>query len=233
MVLIVLAGLCLLSVPLTGGNLGRLASVRLGGLWMPMAALGTQVAITVVVPGGHPGLHRALHIGTYVMIAAFLWFNRRLAGATLLGAGMTMNALAIIANGGVMPAAETAERLAGMHLRAGFDNSAHLAHPHLLWLGDVIPWPGPLNNVLSVGDLVVYAGMLVLLHRVCGRRAPRPIRLSVIPDGAAAQPARGGSSSLVGVTGGGGVVGVAGVVGLVGVVGVASPVGGTSASSFS
>ena len=80
MILIVLAGLCLLSVPLIGGNLGRLASIRFGGLWMPMAALGTQVAITIVVPGGHPALHTALHIGTYVLIAAFLWSNRRLAG---------------------------------------------------------------------------------------------------------------------------------------------------------
>jgi uncharacterized protein DUF5317 len=181
MVLIALAGLCLLSIPLTGGNLGRLACIRLAGLWIPVLALATQVIITVVAPAGHPALHRALHIGTYVLIAGFLWSNRRLPGAKLIGLGMAMNALAIIANGGVMPAAHAAEQLAGMHLRAGFDNSAHLAHPHLLWLGDVIPWPGPLNNVLSVGDLVIYAGTIALLQGTCGRRAPRPIALTPIP----------------------------------------------------
>lgn len=69
-----------------------------------------------------------------------------------------------------MAASRTAERLAGLHLRAGFENSAPLTHPHLLWLGDVIPWPGPLPNVLSVGDCLIYIGTLILLHRVCRRR---------------------------------------------------------------
>jgi hypothetical protein len=171
MILIALVGLCMLSVPLTGGNLGRLASLRLAGLWTPMLALALQVALTTIAPAGHPVLHRIAHIGTYVAILLFLWFNRRLAGVKLIGVGAFLNAVAITLNGGVMPATETAERLVGMHLRPGFDNSAPIAHAHLPWLGDVIPWPGPLPNVLSVGDLVIFAGTLVLLHRTCGRRA--------------------------------------------------------------
>ena len=53
----------------------------------------------------------------------------------------------------------------------GFENSAPLAHPHLLWFGDVIPWPGPFPNVLSIGDLLIYAGTLILLHRISRRPA--------------------------------------------------------------
>ena len=198
MILIALAGLCLLSVPLTGGNLGRLVSLRLAGLWTPMLALALQVVLTTIAPAGHPLLHRVAHIGTYVAIGLFLWFNRRLAGVKLIGVGAFLNALAITLNGGVMPATRTAERLAGMHLRAGFDNSAPVAHAHLPWLGDVIPWPGPLPNVLSVGDLLIFAGTLALLHRTCGRWAPRPIALGTVPvpDEAGAQLAGGGVSSV-------------------------------------
>jgi hypothetical protein len=190
MVLIALAGLCLLSVPLAGGNLGRLASLRLRGLWTPVLALALQVAITTIAPEGHPLLHRVAHIGTYVAIGLFLWCNRRISGVRLIGLGAFLNALAITVNGGVMPATRAAERLAGMHLRAGFDNSAPVAHAHRTWLGDVIPWPGPLPNVLGIGDLVIYAGTLVLLHRTCGPRAPRPIVLGPVPDeaGAAISP---------------------------------------------
>ncbi|MGZ4223650.1 MAG: DUF5317 family protein, partial [Solirubrobacteraceae bacterium] len=67
----------------------------------------------------------------------------------------------------------TAMRIAGMIPHAGFNNSDPLLHPHLLWLGDIIPLPlpSPLHNVLSIGDLIIYAGMLVLLHRTCGRAA--------------------------------------------------------------
>jgi hypothetical protein len=195
MVLIALAGLCLLSVPVMGGNLGRLASLRLAGLWTPVLALVLQVLITTIAPDGHPLLHRVAHIATYLAIALFLWCNRRLAGVALIGVGAFFNALAITLNAGVMPASRTAERLAGIHLRAGFDNSAPVAHAHLPWLGDVLPWPGPLHNVLSVGDLLIYAGVLVLLQRTCGRRAPRPIVLSAIPGTAGAQPGGGVSSA--------------------------------------
>jgi hypothetical protein len=82
-----------------------------------------------------------------------------------------MNALAIVLNGGVMPAAAQAQRLAGLKLGAGFHNSMHLAHPVLLWFGDIIPWPGPLPNVLSVGDCLIFAGTIVVLRRSCATPA--------------------------------------------------------------
>lgn len=169
MILVALAGLCLLTVPLAGGDVRRLAELRLRATWLPLVALGAQVAITVVAAGGSPGLHRAVHVATYVALGAFLWCNRRLPGMRVIGAGALANAVAIAVNRGVMPASSWAERVAGLHLRAGFDNSAQLAHPLLPWLGDVIPWPGPLPNVLSLGDCVIYAGVLVLLHSVCTR----------------------------------------------------------------
>jgi hypothetical protein len=167
MILIVLALVCLLSVPLTGGRLSRLASIRVRGTWVPVVALGVQVIITTILPQGSPGLHKAAHLATYALIGVFLWCNRRLPGVAVIGLGAFLNALVITVNGGQMVASRTAERLAGLHLSPGFENSAPLAHPHLLWLGDVIPWPGPFPNVLSVGDCVIYAGALILLHRVC------------------------------------------------------------------
>jgi hypothetical protein len=171
MILIVFALACLISVPLTGGRLSRLASIRVRGTWVPVVALAIQVLIITVLPNGSPGVHKAVHIATYVLIGIFLWCNRRLPGVRVIGLGAFLNALVIIINDGQMAASRTAERLAGLHLGPGFENSAPLAHPHLLWLGDVIPWPGPLPNVLSIGDCLIYAGTLILLHRVC-RRSP-------------------------------------------------------------
>jgi hypothetical protein len=173
MILIVFALLCLASVPLTGGRLGRLASIRVRGTWVPVVALAIQVLITTIIRDGHAELHKTVHIATYVLIGVFLWCNRRLPGVKIIGLGAFLNALVITVNGGQMAASRTAERLAGLHLGAGFENSAPLAHPHLLWFGDVIPWPGPLPNVLSIGDLLIYVGTLILLHRVCRRSADR------------------------------------------------------------
>jgi Family of unknown function (DUF5317) len=169
MILIVIAALCAISVPLTGGRLGRLSELRLRGVWTAPLALALQVLIITVAPSGHPRLHIAVHIATYVMVGAFLAANRRVAGVTVVGIGAFMNALAIVVNGGVMPAAATAQRLSGLIEGGGFHNSGVLAHPHLLWLGDIIPVPGPIPNVLSIGDCIIFAGMLLVLHRACGK----------------------------------------------------------------
>jgi hypothetical protein len=187
MILIALAGVCLLSVPLTGGRLSRLADVRARGTWLPVTALALQVLITTLLPNGSPELHKLAHIGTYALIGLFLGVNRRIAGVLVIAAGALLNALAIVLNGGIMPASLAAQRIAGVHVEAGFQNSAAVAHPVLPWLGDVIPWPGPLPNVLSIGDCVVYAGMAIALHAACRRSAAGTIRLTPL---AAAIPAR-------------------------------------------
>ena len=171
MILIVLAALCMITVPLTGGSLSHLANLRLRWIWTAPLALGLQVLIVTIAPGGNMTLHALVHIGTYLLIGVFLWMNRTIPGAAVIGLGTLSNVTAIVANGGVMPASVTAQRLAGLAQGAGFHNSAILHHPHLLWLGDIIPVPGPLPNVLSVGDCFIFIGMLVLLHRTSRRRA--------------------------------------------------------------
>jgi hypothetical protein len=170
MILIVLALLCLLTVPLTGGDLRRLGKLRVRWIWLGPLAVAIQTVLVTIAPGGSHAAHAALHVSTYLLVAMFLWGNRHLPGALIIALGAFLNGLTITLNGGVMPTAATAERLAGLASSNGFHNSAVLAHPHLLWLGDIIPVPWPLPNVLSVGDVIIYAGFLVLLHRVCHSR---------------------------------------------------------------
>ena len=171
MILVLLAGLCLVSVPLSGGSLRRLGELRLRLTWTAPLALALQVLIVTVAPDGHRPLHVAAHIASYALIALFLFANLRQPGVALIGLGAGANTLAILLNGGVMPAAATALRMAGLSDHGGFQNSAPVAHPTLLWLGDIIPVPGPLPNTLSVGDLLIFAGMLVFLHMSCGKRS--------------------------------------------------------------
>jgi hypothetical protein len=171
-ILVLAAAICLVSVPLAGGRLSKLADLPLRYTWAPPLAVAIQVLIITVAPSGDRTLHALLHLGTYGLGGAFLWANRRLPGATLIATGIAANAAALLANGGIMPASTSAQRLAGLTVGNGFQNSAHLAHPHLLWLGDIIPVPGPwpLGNVVSIGDCIIFAGALVLLHRVCESR---------------------------------------------------------------
>jgi len=184
MLLVVTAAALLLTVPLAGGRLTRLADIRVRAVWAVLLAAAIQVGISDVAPGGSHWVHVALNVGSYLLDAYFLFANRRLAGVPVVALGAALNVLAITANGGVMPASATALRISGIAERAGFDNSAHLAHAHLAFLGDVIPVPGPwpIGNVLSIGDLTIFVGALIILHHACGsrlfRRERRRARIS-------------------------------------------------------
>lgn len=172
MLLVIGAILCVLSVPLAAGRLGRLADVELRAVWAVLVAAAIQVVVTSLARGGSHDLHVAFHAASYGLVFWFLVANRRLAGMPLLALGVTLNSIAIALNGGVMPASRTALDISGIDTSGGYANSAAVAHAKLQAIGDVIPVPGPwpIGNVLSVGDLLIFAGALVILHTACSSR---------------------------------------------------------------
>ena len=162
----------LVTVPLAGGSLRRLAQVELRWTSLLFVSLFIQVVIIEIVPADTPGLN-VLHLSSYALAAGFLVCNRRLPGMWLVVAGAAGNVAAIAANGGVMPASQRALEIAG---KAGatehFANSAAVAHARLQFLGDVfaIPQGFPLANVFSVGDVLLVIGGAVMVHSLCGSR---------------------------------------------------------------
>jgi uncharacterized protein DUF5317 len=184
----VLFALAVASVPLAGGRLGALADLRLRGVWAIAAALAVQVLIITVLPGGHPALHKAIHLSTYLLAATFAWLNRRVPGVAAAALGGALNFAAIAANGGVMPASSWAMRVAGFADPAHrFVNSGHVAHARLQVLGDVFALPAswPVHNVFSVGDIVLFIGVTVLLHVTCASRlVPRRFAVARVPAAA-------------------------------------------------
>ncbi len=170
MLMLVVIGLCLLSVPLTGGKLVRLGELHLRRPELALAGIGVQVLIVSVVPGGLGGLHEALHVVSYGLLGAFGWVNRRVAGVPIVLAGGALNALVILANGGVMPAdPDVAHAAANQAAPGEFINSAAVADARLGFLGDVLATPDglPLQNVYSAGDVVIVLGLLVVVHAAC------------------------------------------------------------------
>jgi hypothetical protein len=175
--------LSVVTVRPAGGSLAALGRVPVRYAPAIFGALAIQVAIFAVVPGGSPGLHRVLHIASYALAAVFVIANRRLAGMRMLAFGATLNLIAILANNGVMPASRSALRTAGMRPSStNFLNSAAVAHPHLLFLGDIlaVPHAVPLANVYSIGDVCIAIGVAIAIHGLAGSRlVPRPKRTAV------------------------------------------------------
>jgi hypothetical protein len=182
--------LCLASVPPAGGRIGALADVRPRAAALLFAGLGLQVLVISVVPDGSTSLHSAAHLASYVLVAAFVIVNRSIPYLWLIGLGGALNAIAITANGGVMPADPDALAAAGIVQQANeFSNSTAVSDPALLFLGDVlwIPSSWPVSNVFSVGDVLIVAGAFLALHTITASRlAVR--RLAVIGPPALSSP---------------------------------------------
>ncbi len=179
MLMALLAGLLVATVPLFGGHLRALAHVRIKSFWLIAGALALQVVAISVVPTWPRAVLVSAHLVSYLMAGWFVWLNRRVSGLPIVALGGALNAVTIAVNGGTLPASRSALATAGIHPVAGdFNNSGVLAHPHLAWLGDVIPVPAsvPMANVFSVGDLLILLGLAYGLHHLCGSRLVRSSR---------------------------------------------------------
>ncbi|GIE94463.1 DUF5317 domain-containing protein [Paractinoplanes rishiriensis] len=157
--------------------LSRLATLRIRHVWLLWAALADQILVISVVPDADATALAVAHIASYVMAGAWVIANRHLPGVLLIGFGGGLNGLTISLNGGTLPASESALRAVGRATETGdFTNSGVLADPKLPWLGDVFATPAwlPGNNVFSVGDVVIWVGIVLFLWRTC-KSAVRPL----------------------------------------------------------
>ena len=109
----------------------------------------------------------AILVASYGLLLAFAVVNRRLPASWLVMAGLVLNILVIGVNGG-MPVSASALDTAGANaeelLGAGTAKH-HLMSPDdsLTALGDVIGIPAPVGAVISIGDVLLYAGVAILV----------------------------------------------------------------------
>ena len=180
--MLLLAGvlLAVLLVRPLGGRLRPLAGLQLRGSGLLVVGLALQVLAFVVLAGAPRPLLVGLHALSYGLAATFVVLNRAVPGIAVIAAGASLNALALSANAGTMPASAEAVLAAGLPLvEEQYSNSGVLAAPRLSFLGDVFATPSwlPLQNVYSIGDVIVFAGAVWAVHRTCGTvlaRDPRP-----------------------------------------------------------
>jgi hypothetical protein len=155
---------------LTGGRLTNLATLRLRW-WVPvLLALAIQLVIfTPFLPIPQAWLPPA-YVTSDLLALVFVLANAKVAGMPVVAVGSASNLLAIVANGGRMPVDAHLLALARGQayeraVAAGQEASNSViagAQTRLGWLTDriLIPPPFPLPTVISIGDLLIAAGIV-------------------------------------------------------------------------
>ena len=173
-----------------GGRIERLAEIRLRFLPLLFLAVilrfGTEILISAGVSSAD-SLRLPLFAVAYGLLVYTLWHNRGYPGLALAFVGVSANAIVIIWNFGYMPVWLPALQASGLptHLQSPLHillagGTAADFFRHLGPLADVIPIPfWPIQNVASVGDLFLSAGLSIFLFATLVR-APEDIQLALI-----------------------------------------------------
>jgi Family of unknown function (DUF5317) len=119
---------------------------------------------------------------SYTFLVVFLISNRWIPGMPVMRIGLFLNLVVVLINGGMPVNAWAIERVGGdpATLAAEAPTKHHLRtdDDYLWWLGDVIPIGGPFGDVVSIGDVLLYGGMVYSITEIMrGRRRenPRPL----------------------------------------------------------
>jgi hypothetical protein len=154
---------------LSGGRIMRLADLHLRWGWVGLAAIGLQVVLFSTPIGQAMGwLAPVGYVASTAAVLGAVLVNIRTPGMSFIAGGAVSNLAAVVANGGYMPSTASALALAGRGDEAGYTNSVVVAHPVLAPFTDIfaIPTGVPLANVFSVGDVLIAAGVAVLVLAV-------------------------------------------------------------------
>lgn len=156
-----------------GGSLESLAATQLA--WLPLlwGALVLQIAPPLWLELSNTAALGVI-LAANLLLIGFLVLNRVLPGIPLMAAGLLLNVVVIGANR-AMPVSGAAADLAGVTstpTQASFEHELMSPSTLLPWLGDIIPLPR-LGEVLSLGDLLLVGGIVVLVYR---RMLAAPLR---------------------------------------------------------
>ena len=160
-----------------GGRLTRIADAPLHATWLLFTGLALQVTVDVTAARGiledASTAGWSLLLASQLLIVAWLVRNRHLPGVLLVAAGLALNAAVMAANG-AMPVDPAAIRAVGELTDGRVPLGKHtLMTPdtRLPWLADILPL-APLRTIISVGDVVIAAGLLPLTHALMTWRDP-------------------------------------------------------------
>jgi len=151
---------------LLGGRPAGLGEIRFRWPWVILGALLVQVALFSGPVSERIGdLGPLIYVGSTAVVLVAILADRATPGIAVVAVGAACNLLAIVANGGYMPAAPGALAALGKGAPTVYSNSSVVPDPALWFLTDQFAMPAwmPFANVFSIGDVIIVVGIVLTI----------------------------------------------------------------------
>ncbi len=176
----IVGGVALLVVVVTRGSFKQLFRLRLQSIWMVVAALAIQIVLALVdIPADRlDDLGFALVMVSYGLLLAFCFANLRVPMMWVIAVGIALNALVTGLNRGMPTAGNEVTTRSGRTVERPIERTAkHRPESDddlLPFLGDRLRVPYPVDELVSIGDVVIGIGVVLVFYRGSRvRRRPR------------------------------------------------------------
>ena len=181
----VAGGIAVAIVLVTRGSLRQLLQLRIQSVWLALLALTMQVVLDLVdFPDDRiDDLGFALLMVSYALLLAFCFVNIRVPAMWIVALGVALNAAVIGLNQGMPARDREVTTASGRTVDRPIDRTVkhrpESGDDLLPFLGDKIVIPEPIDEVISVGDIVLGVGIVGVCYlgsrpRRSARSAPRP-----------------------------------------------------------
>jgi hypothetical protein len=174
----IVGGVALVVVLVTRGSFSRLFQLPIQSIWMVLVALTIQIFLALVeLPSDRfDDVGFALVMASYAFLLAFCFVNLRISMMWVIGLGIALNALVIGLNQGMPTADNEVTTRSGRTIEEPIERTArHRPESDddlLPFLGDRLRVPEPVDEVISIGDIVIGLGIILLAYQ--GSRVRRP-----------------------------------------------------------
>jgi len=173
----IVGGVALVIVLVTRGSFSQLFRLPIQSIWMVLVALAIQILLAFVdIPAARlDDLGFGLVMASYAFLLAFCFVNLRISMMSVIGIGIALNALVIGLNQGMPTRDNEVTTRSGRTIEEPIERTAkHRPESDddlLPFLGDRLQVPAPIDEVISIGDVVIGLGIILVCYQ--GSRARR------------------------------------------------------------
>jgi hypothetical protein len=177
-------GVAIAIVLVTRGSLRRLLRLEIQSVWLLVLALGIQLALEFVdLPQDRiDDVGFGLLMASYGLLLAFCFVNLRIRAMGIVAIGVALNTLVIGLNQGMPTRDREVTTASGRTVEKPIERSVkHRPESDddlLPFLGDQIVIPDPVDEVISVGDVVLALGIVTVCYFGSRRRVTRAQRMA-------------------------------------------------------